>query len=226
MDVPWLVFLAYWAVSALKTRATVRREPFAARYGVMFLEVIGFTLLLSPGADIGLLGHHFEPRTMSVAIVGTAFTWVGISLAVWARHHLGQFWSGRISLKEGHQLIRTGPYARLRHPIYTGLDLAAIGSALVHRPLEMCIRSGCHHGRLLDQGQEGRGAAGGPIRRGLRRTPQARRISPSTAKVKFSRSKLFYSVCGRYTGKSNGVDRLAMTVAYFSAATRAPRRDL
>ena len=58
-------------------------------------------------------------------------TWGGIGLALWARVHLGQYWSARITLKEDHQLIRTGPYARLRHPIYTGLDLAAIGSAVV-----------------------------------------------------------------------------------------------
>jgi protein-S-isoprenylcysteine O-methyltransferase Ste14 len=54
----------------------------------------------------------------------------GIGTALWARYHLGQYWSARITLKEDHKLIRTGPYAYLRHPIYSGLDLAAIGSAL------------------------------------------------------------------------------------------------
>jgi protein-S-isoprenylcysteine O-methyltransferase Ste14 len=43
---------------------------------------------------------------------------------------LGQYWSGRITIKEGHKLIRTGPYARLRHPIYTGLVLASAGTAI------------------------------------------------------------------------------------------------
>jgi protein-S-isoprenylcysteine O-methyltransferase Ste14 len=130
-EIPWLAFGAYWIVSAMKTRATVRREPFLARYGVMFVEIVGFTLLLDRDADIGVLGHHFLHRNMATAIAGLALTWVGIGIAIWARYHLGQFWSGRITLKEGHELIRSGPYARLRHPIYTGLDLAAIGSALV-----------------------------------------------------------------------------------------------
>lgn len=130
-EFPWIVFGLYWAIGALKTRATVRREPFLARYGVMFIEVVGFTLLFSHDADIGVLSRHFAPRTMTMEALGLAFTWAGIGLAVWARYHLGQYWSGRITLKEGHELIRTGPYARLRHPIYTGLDLAAIGSALV-----------------------------------------------------------------------------------------------
>lgn len=56
--------------------------------------------------------------------------WAGIALALWARWHLGQYWSGRITIKEGHRLIRTGPYARLRHPIYSGLVLAAAGTAI------------------------------------------------------------------------------------------------
>jgi protein-S-isoprenylcysteine O-methyltransferase Ste14 len=55
---------------------------------------------------------------------------MGIALALWARWHLGQYWSGRITLKEDHKLIRSGPYAYFRHPIYSGIDLAAIGGAL------------------------------------------------------------------------------------------------
>ena len=58
-------------------------------------------------------------------------TWLGIGLAIWARYHLAEYWSARVTIKEDHQLIRTGPYARLRHPIYSGLILATIGSALV-----------------------------------------------------------------------------------------------
>ena len=56
---------------------------------------------------------------------------MGIGLAIWARYHLAEYWSARVTIKEDHQLIRTGPYAHLRHPIYSGLVLATIGSALV-----------------------------------------------------------------------------------------------
>ena len=131
IEVPWLVFAAYWVVGALRTRATVRRESFGARYGVMLVEVVGFTLLFNGDANIGPLSRHFLPRTETGADLGILLTWAGLGLAIWARYHLGQYWSGRITLKEGHQLIRTGPYARLRHPIYTGLDLAVIGTGLV-----------------------------------------------------------------------------------------------
>ncbi|MGD0987297.1 MAG: isoprenylcysteine carboxylmethyltransferase family protein [Candidatus Sulfotelmatobacter sp.] len=130
IDIPWMVFVAYWAISALNTNRTEKREAFAARYGIMFLAVVGFVLLFRHTADIGFLGRRVIPRSLAVGVTAVALTWLGIALAIWARWHLGRYWSGRVTIKEDHKLIRTGPYARLRHPIYSGLDLAAIGSAL------------------------------------------------------------------------------------------------
>lgn len=127
---PWIVFVVYWAAGALKTRRTERTESFGSRYGILFLEIAGFVLLFRDDAGIGFLGRRFIPRTYALAITGVALTWAGIALALWARWHLGQYWSARITIKEDHKLIGSGPYARLRHPIYSGLDLAAIGSAL------------------------------------------------------------------------------------------------
>ena len=130
IEVPWIVFAAYWAIGALKTRRTAKSESFAPRYGVMAFEVLGFYLLLSGDAAIGVLGHRVVPRTFEIRTAGVVLLWAGVGLALWARWHLGQYWSGRITIKEGHKLIRTGPYARLRHPIYTGLILAATGTAI------------------------------------------------------------------------------------------------
>jgi protein-S-isoprenylcysteine O-methyltransferase Ste14 len=130
IEAPWIVFVAYWAIGALKTRRTATKESFASRYGILFLEILGFVLLFSDEAEIGFLGRRVIPRGIVLASIGVALTWTGIGVALWARWHLGQYWSARITIKEDHKLIRTGPYARLRHPIYTGLDLAAIGSAI------------------------------------------------------------------------------------------------
>ena len=91
---------------------------------------LGFVLLFSYAAGIGVLGHRVVPRTYALGVVGVAFTWIGIAIALWARWHLGQYWSARVTLKEDHQLIRTGPYPYFRHPIYSGIDLAAVGGAL------------------------------------------------------------------------------------------------
>jgi protein-S-isoprenylcysteine O-methyltransferase Ste14 len=129
ISIPWIVFVAYWAIGALKTRRTVNRESSASRYGILFLEVLGFVLLFSERTGIGVLGSRVVPQTSALASVGVALTWCGIAIALWARWHLGQYWSARVTLKEDHQLIRTGPYAHFRHPIYSGLDLAALGGA-------------------------------------------------------------------------------------------------
>src|ERR1700731_5390587 len=128
---PWIVFVAYWAVGALKTRRTERKESFSSRYGILVLEIAGFALLFMDEAEIGMLGQRVIPRTYTLAIIGVVLTWAGIALALWARWHLGQYWSARVTIKEDHKLIRTGPYACFRHPIYSGIDLAAVGGALV-----------------------------------------------------------------------------------------------
>ena len=131
VEVPWVVFVLYWIVSAIRTRDTVQTESFASRYAILLIEVAGFVLLFRHSAGIGFLGNRFMHRTLASAIVGSILTWMGIGLAIWARYHLAEYWSARIAIKEDHQLIRTGPYARLRHPIYSGIVLAAIGSAVV-----------------------------------------------------------------------------------------------
>jgi protein-S-isoprenylcysteine O-methyltransferase Ste14 len=127
---PWIVFVVYWAAGALKTRRTLSKESLASRAGILLPEILGFVLLFSDRAGFGVLGHLVFPRTYAAAVVGVALTWIGIAIALWARWHLGQYWSARVTLKEDHQLIRTGPYAYFRHPIYSGLDLAAVGGAL------------------------------------------------------------------------------------------------
>jgi protein-S-isoprenylcysteine O-methyltransferase Ste14 len=131
VEIPWIVFLVYWIVSAIRTRDTVQTESFASRYAILLVETAGFVLLFRHSAGIGFLGNRFMHRTLASAIVGSILTWMGIGLAIWARYHLAEYWSARITIKEDHQLIRTGPYARLRHPIYSGIILAAIGSAVV-----------------------------------------------------------------------------------------------
>jgi protein-S-isoprenylcysteine O-methyltransferase Ste14 len=128
---PWIVFVVYWLVSSIRTRATRRKESFVSRYAVLLIEIVGFALIFSHRTGIGFLGSRVVPRNLVGPLAGTVLIWMGIGLAIWARYHLAEYWSARVTIKEDHQLIRTGPYARLRHPIYSGLVLAAIGSALV-----------------------------------------------------------------------------------------------
>jgi protein-S-isoprenylcysteine O-methyltransferase Ste14 len=72
-------------------------------------------------------------------VVGVTLTAVGVGFAIWARFYLGQNWSGAVTIKVDHQLIRSGPYAWVRHPIYTGFLLAIIGTAVTRRELRGLI---------------------------------------------------------------------------------------
>ncbi len=128
---PWGVFVVYWLIGALKTRPTQQQEPFASRCAVLLVETIGYVLIFRNSAGIGFLGNRVVPRNLAGPVIGSVLTWMGIALAIWARYHLAEYWSARVTIKEDHKLIRTGPYARVRHPIYTGLILATIGSAMV-----------------------------------------------------------------------------------------------
>jgi len=71
----------------------------------------------------------------ALEVLGAAIMLAGIGLTLWARVHLGANWSGTVTVKVNHGLIRTGPYARVRHPIYTGILLAAVGTALLQRQI-------------------------------------------------------------------------------------------
>ena len=131
LAIPWIVFIIYWTVGAFKTRATRETEPFASRFAVLAVEVVGYLLIFNASTGIGFLANRVLPRNLMGPVVGVLLTWLGLALAIWARYHLAEYWSARITIKEDHQLIRTGPYTRLRHPIYSGLILATFGSALV-----------------------------------------------------------------------------------------------
>jgi len=89
-----------------------------------------FEFLFSPYGTIGFLGWRFLPEHAAIEWAAVATTALGVGLAIWARLCLGGNWSGTVTLKEGHELIRRGPYARIRHPIYTGFALAIAGTAL------------------------------------------------------------------------------------------------
>jgi len=131
IELPWVVFIVYWIIGGLKTLAPREKEFFVSRSAVLLCEIVGYMLIFSGATGIGFLGARFMPRTTTSATLGVMLVWSGVGLAIWARYHLAEYWSGRVTIKEGHRLIRSGPYTHLRHPIYSGLLLATIGSTVV-----------------------------------------------------------------------------------------------
>jgi protein-S-isoprenylcysteine O-methyltransferase Ste14 len=126
----WMAFLLYWLVSARNLKAVKQREPHGERALYIALMATTYLLMFSDALSIGWLGRRFVPESARAGAIGLANTVAGIALAIWARWHLGQNWSATVTLKEGHELIRSGPYGRIRHPIYTGMLVALAGTAL------------------------------------------------------------------------------------------------
>ncbi len=126
----WLLFGIYWFVSAFRAKKTEKREPSAERLGHMILMTAGYLLLFQHNDNWGVLNQRFLPDIPWIARLGAAITLAGVLFAIWARRNLGRNWSAAVTIKQGHQIIRSGPYAYIRHPIYTGMLTAVIGSAL------------------------------------------------------------------------------------------------
>jgi protein-S-isoprenylcysteine O-methyltransferase Ste14 len=124
----WIAFYSFWLISAIGVKKSVRgtswRRGIAIRLLLVFL-VIAFVRLLR------IQNIWVPTRSIPIGIAGLAVCVAGLGLAVWARRYLGRNWGTPMSLKEGHELVTTGPYRVIRHPIYTGILTAMLGSSLV-----------------------------------------------------------------------------------------------
>jgi protein-S-isoprenylcysteine O-methyltransferase Ste14 len=127
----WLVLAAYWFTGGLKVKRAARSEPAGDRLVHIVMMGAAFYLIAVYNPNLGELNRRFIPERRWATALGVALTFAGVAFAIWARHHIGRYWSARVSIVSEHKLIRTGPYARIRHPIYTGLLLAVAGTALV-----------------------------------------------------------------------------------------------
>lgn len=124
----WLLFMGYWSAAARNASPAKSSESRESRrrHGLL----LNFSLLLLfvpvPG-----LRQRYLPAGFPVVAAGLALQVASGLLAVWARRHLGRHWSGAITIKVDHELVRSGPYRILRHPIYSAMLGMYAGTALV-----------------------------------------------------------------------------------------------
>jgi protein-S-isoprenylcysteine O-methyltransferase Ste14 len=124
----WVAWLLYWVIMGFSTKRTVERAGFVGYRLVAGGLVLAFILAARVS---GLSLQRVLWRTpLALGIVTDAVVLAGAAFSIWARITLGRNWSAEVTFKADHELIESGPYALARHPIYTGLSLMALGSAL------------------------------------------------------------------------------------------------
>jgi protein-S-isoprenylcysteine O-methyltransferase Ste14 len=130
----WIAWVAYWVAMAFSTKRTVERGGFVGYRLVAAILVLGWIFaerLLHLSAHSRLWN-----TTLALGAVTDCIVLAGVAFTVWARITLGRNWSAEVTFKQDHELIESGPYALARHPIYTGLIVMALGTAINYgRPI-------------------------------------------------------------------------------------------
>ena len=127
----WFAWCILWILMASWSKPSKRREFAWQRLEHVIPMVFGFLLIYNHRFTWGGLASRIVPDNSAVAAIGLLLTVGGLVFAVWARIALGGNWSGTVTIKSGHSLIRRGPYKWIRHPIYTGLLFSVVGTVLL-----------------------------------------------------------------------------------------------
>jgi protein-S-isoprenylcysteine O-methyltransferase Ste14 len=126
----WLGWVALWAVWSRGTKRVIRRESLWSRALHLGPLLVAVLLLIDPRDLPSALDAALLPPAFWLGPVSLVVTLAGLGFAIWARVTIAGNWSGTVTLKQDHELVRGGPYAWVRHPIYTGLILALTGTAI------------------------------------------------------------------------------------------------
>jgi protein-S-isoprenylcysteine O-methyltransferase Ste14 len=126
----WLAWFAYWAIAARGVKPAQWREPIREQWLHGLLALLGVALLAVRRPWPVFLWARFVPVGLFFPVIGVVITALGLGIAIAARVQLAGNWSAAVEIKQNHALIRGGLYRYVRHPIYSGILLAILGSAI------------------------------------------------------------------------------------------------
>jgi protein-S-isoprenylcysteine O-methyltransferase Ste14 len=126
----WCAWGGYWWLAARDVKTTARQESVASRIAHIGPLIVAALLLAMPRLSLPWLYDYFIVQSPLTYWIGVGLLAGGLAFAVWARVTLGRNWSGTVTVKQDHELIRRGPYRWVRHPIYTGLLFGFLGTAV------------------------------------------------------------------------------------------------
>lgn len=129
----WILFISFWVISSRNNKQAAFKESFFSRFLQYWLPLLIAALLLGPGKWFGhtLIRENFVEHTNLVGSIGLFISFIGLIIACWSRYLLGKNWSLSVQKKENHELIKSGLYKIVRHPIYTGILLLFIGNTII-----------------------------------------------------------------------------------------------
>lgn len=127
----WILFAVIWLIAAFWTKRSVYRESRWQRLGYTIPIFAGGYLVFKGQRLPDPLDLRVIPRVDALAWIGVVLCAAGLAFCIWARFTLGRNWSGVVTFKGGHELITRGPYALVRHPIYTGLLAMFVATVIV-----------------------------------------------------------------------------------------------
>jgi protein-S-isoprenylcysteine O-methyltransferase Ste14 len=125
----WCIFVIVWLINAFRTKRTAERQSLESALAHRIPVAAGWWLMLVPKWH-GLMSRQVIPPTAISQMFGTVICVLGLIFTLWARKTLAGNWSSNVTFKRDHELIRTGPYRIVRHPIYTGLLAMFLGTAI------------------------------------------------------------------------------------------------
>jgi len=135
----WQLLMVIWVVLWFGMKKAKKLEGWGERAQHGLLVFLGFWLVFGGLHDWGWLNDRLLPNVPSMWVTGLLLTAIGVAISIWARLSLGSNWSGMVTLKNNHELIRTGLYRWIRHPIYSGILLGMIGTAMIRGQLRGVI---------------------------------------------------------------------------------------
>ena len=126
----WLVYIVYWIGSARGLKPVVERQSWLSIIAHRIPIMLGFLMILFPISPHST-GLALTPHAGFTGAIGAVVCMLGLSVAIWSRQTLAGNWSATVTFKQGHELVQSGPYRFVRHPIYTGILLMILSSAIV-----------------------------------------------------------------------------------------------
>jgi protein-S-isoprenylcysteine O-methyltransferase Ste14 len=127
----WVLTGIYWVVAAQNIKQAIKKEEIGFRIFYMIFWVVPFALTFFRILSIDWLNARVLPGKLLIEIIAFIGVLVSLAFMIWSRVVLGKNWSGRIAVKNDHQLITSGPYTMVRHPMYTGFIFAFLFSAIL-----------------------------------------------------------------------------------------------